>query len=562
VAAWYHQQTINIAMPNAAITSDSSGSDQPSSRLRLGEVLLIILVFFAMAGDPTPHQNEPYYLCRLKHFWNPAWCAGDFFLESADAHATFVWTFGWITKWLSLAATAWVGRLFVWTLLAWAWQRLSWRIVPRPLFSVLSAALWVVLIDRANLAGEWVVGGFESKCVAYVFVLLALYELASENWNRVWLLLGAASAFHVLVGGWSVVVCSGIWLRNSSAQKNIPQTAIRTSQLLTSLRSMLPGLLAGGMLALLGIVPALRLTWRRPAELVTEANRIYVFDRLPHHLAILTVPPDEVIHRLTRHGLLLVALAVLMWANRRIATAIESSVVASDVVLRRMTQFAWGAAILAATGLAIELTLWNDPSRASSLLRYYWFRLTDIAAPLAVALNAAALVACAFAERRRRAPWLLAAAILVAAVPMILVVRARFDNPVPPCDTSLASYEDWGDVCQWAADNTPADASFLTTRLGQSFKWRTGRREVATRKDIPQDAGSIVEWSDRLHNIYYHEVDGLLVPVDSVADLGVEHAAEMAKKYNVDYILANREPVLKLPMEYANNTYVVYRIKH
>jgi hypothetical protein len=550
-------------MPNAALTSDSSDSDQPSLWLRLVEVLLIILVFFAMSGDPTPHQNEPYYLCRLKHFWNPAWCAGDFFLESADAHATFVWTFGWITKWLSLTATAWVGRLFVWTLLACAWQRLSWRIVSRPLFSVLSAALWVVLIDRANLAGEWVVGGFESKCMAYVFVLLALYELASENWNRVWLLLGATSAFHVLVGGWSVVVCAGIWLRNTSTQKNILQTAIRTSQVLASLRSMLPGLLAGGMLALLGVVPALRLTWHQPAELVTDANRIYVFDRLPHHLAILTVPADEVIHRLSRHGLLLVALAALTWANRRIGTASESPVVASDAAaLHRLTQFAWGAVILAATGLAIELAFWNEPSWAAALLRYYWFRLTDVAVPLAVALNAAALIASAFAQRRRWAPWVLAAAILVAAMPMILVVRARFDNPVPPCDTSLASYEDWVDVCQWATDNTPADALFLTPRLGQSFKWRTGRREVATRKDIPQDARGIVEWSDRLHNIYYHEVDGLIVPVDSVADLGVEHAAEVAQKYNVDYILANRDPVLKLPMEYANNTYVVYRIKH
>jgi hypothetical protein len=568
-------------MPNAALTSDSSDSDQPSLWLRLVEVLLIILVFFAMAGDPTPHQNEPYYLCRLKHFWNPAWCAGDFFLESADAHATFVWIFGWITKWLPLAATAWVGRLFVWTLLAWAWQRLSWRIVPRQLFSVLSAALWVVLIDRANLAGEWVVGGFESKCVAYVFVLLALYELASANWNRVWLLLGAASAFHVLVGGWSVVVCGGIWLidwvmqapwgvagpgafgdRRGNLAPNLPRPSPAALGV-PPIRSMLPGLLAGGTLALLGIVPALRLTWHQPAELITEANRIYVFDRLPHHLAILTVPVDEVFHRLSRHGLLLVALAALVWANRPTGAARESPVVSSNAAaLHRLTQFAWGAVILAATGLAIELAFWNEPSWAAVLLRYYWFRLTDIAVPLAVALNAASLIASAFAQGRRWAPWMLATAILVAAVPMIIVVRARFDNPVPPCDTSLASYEDWVDVCQWAADNTPADALFLTPRLGQSFKWRTGRREVATRKDIPQDARGIVEWSDRLHNIYYHEVDGLLVPVDSVADLGVEHAAEVAQEYDVDFILANREPVLKLPMEYANNTYVVYRIKH
>src|SRR3990172_7256102 len=95
-------------------------SDPPPLGARLWETLLIVLVFFAVAGDPVPHNNEPHYLCRLKHFWNPAWCAGDLFLESPDAHTVFVWSFGWVTKWVSLSATAWVGRVLAWTLLAWA----------------------------------------------------------------------------------------------------------------------------------------------------------------------------------------------------------------------------------------------------------------------------------------------------------------------------------------------------------------------------------------------------------------------------------------------------------
>ena len=73
---------------------------------------------------------------------------------------------------------------------------------------------------------------------------------------------------------------------------------------------MLPGLIAGGLLALFGVVPAIRLTLHQPPDVVAEANRIYVFDRLPHHLSPLTVPPDEVIRRLTRHGILLLALGI------------------------------------------------------------------------------------------------------------------------------------------------------------------------------------------------------------------------------------------------------------
>ena len=100
-----------------------------------------------------------------------------------------------------------------------------------------------VLNTKCNMAGEWVVGGVEAKCFAYAFVLLALAELVVANWNLVWLLLGVATAFHPLVGGWSGVVCVAIWVLYGRREQ---------PQLL-----MLPGLWAGGMIALVGIVPAL-----------------------------------------------------------------------------------------------------------------------------------------------------------------------------------------------------------------------------------------------------------------------------------------------------------------
>src|SRR3990172_13436454 len=103
-----------------ATTFDSDDDSAPPRQAlphRLAEVLLIVLVFFTVAGDPPPGVNEPHYLCRLKHDWNPAWCAGDLFLESADAHFVFVWAIGWVTKWLTLTQTAWLGPVVFLSLL-------------------------------------------------------------------------------------------------------------------------------------------------------------------------------------------------------------------------------------------------------------------------------------------------------------------------------------------------------------------------------------------------------------------------------------------------------------
>ena len=77
----------------------------------------------------------------------------------------------------------------------------------------------------------------------------------------------------------------------------------------------MPGLVGGGLIALLGVVPALRLTWGESPEIVAKANQIYVFDRLPHHLALLALPTEELVQRLRRHAVLLAAMWLLVGAK-------------------------------------------------------------------------------------------------------------------------------------------------------------------------------------------------------------------------------------------------------
>jgi hypothetical protein len=305
---------------------------------------------------------------------------------------------------------------------------------------------------------------------------------------------------------------------------------------------------------MLGIVPALSLTWNEPPELVAEAGRIYVFDRLPHHLAPLTLPTAEVARRVGGHFLVLVLLAVFSFFSR------ESS------SLRRVTRFAWGAAMLAIVGFAIEITLWNQPLIAARLLRYYWFRSTDVAAALAVALHITAWVARGFAATRSSAAWRLVAALIVAgaflsasAWPRCLAL-ARGTTAVSPADQKLVDYRAWVEVCDWIEEHTPPDALFLTPRLNLTFKWRTGRPEVANRKDIPQDARGIIEWHRRVKDIYYTEYGGLLQPLDSIGTLGTDRVRALAIKYGADFVLMDRGQLLALPVVFRNEEYIVYRI--
>ena len=53
------------------------------------EIVLMTAIFAAAGAWPTPDTNEAHYLARARHSWDPSWGAGDFFLDSPEAHGVF-----------------------------------------------------------------------------------------------------------------------------------------------------------------------------------------------------------------------------------------------------------------------------------------------------------------------------------------------------------------------------------------------------------------------------------------------------------------------------------------
>ncbi len=497
------------------------------------EVALIGLVFFVAAGWPPPEMNEPHYLGKARHFWDPNWIRGDFFLNSHDTHLIFYVTLGWLAKLMSLPTVAWCGRILTWGLLAWAWRRLSWALLPRAGWAVLSAAWFVLLSERFHMAGEWVVGGFEAKGLAYALVFFALGDIVRDRWTRAWILLGIVSMFHVVVGGWAVIAAGIAWLLTRDGR---PRFA-----------SMLPGLAVGGLLALPGVLPALALGRGVPNDVVAQANQIYVFERLPHHLWPMGFPLWFV-ERYLLMFLVWVALCVFVPPQRARA---------------RLRGVVIGSLVISFAGLLISLLLLNHPATAANLLRFYWFRLGDALLPVGVAMQGAVFTRQLLTARPRAGRLLLAAGLLAAAWQLVPLAAERFNPDVPRADGpgKVIDHADWVAACEWIRDHTPVDACFLTPRAAQTFKWYAQRAEVVTWKDIPQKPDELVEWWRRMH-----EVNGTGQPpparrfYTSLADEGAPRLQALGRKYGARYVLTSSEPPLDLPRLYANDSYAVYEL--
>jgi len=237
---------------------------------------------------------------------------------------------------------------------------------------------------------------------------------------------------------------------------------------------------------------------------------------------------------------------------------------------RRLRAFVAAAVIIALTGGAICWLSFYAEDLGAALLRFYWFRLADFAVPMGVALEGTSFALGRLRWRPAVARWPVAIAILLAGVhlgahllrlPVAAPPRAYLVYADRSPEERLDFYADWRDACSWIArpGNVPANDRFLTPMMSHTFKWYTGRAEVANWKEIPQDAVAIVEWWQRIEEVY---VVGRRRPEDeSLADLGAERLQELGARYEARYVVTVTQPRLDLPVLYENQTYIVYRLR-
>ncbi|MEM7456954.1 MAG: DUF6798 domain-containing protein, partial [Planctomycetota bacterium] len=167
-----------------------------------------------------------------------------------------------------------------------------------------------------------------------------------------------------------------------------------------------------------------------------------------------------------------------------------------------------------------------------------------------------------FASNRTRLSAIAICLLILTATGMLIVERN--EDPRPRADQrslpdyegqprrTQETYENWLRVCDWVKQNTPEDAVFITPSDQQTFKWYAGRTEVACWKDIPQDAASILQWSNRLPDVFFPQQrfeQGLMSYTD-------EQLINLAGKYGADYLLLPQKHIdLARPPTGLNQVY-------
>ena len=536
---------------------------------------LFLLVSFWRT--PLPASNEPNYLGKAKHYWNPDWCSQDLLYQSGNAHLVFYQTFGWLTTFLSLDQTAFVGRMISLSLLAIGWTSLIIQIVRCHTIStehrrsqfdeptrdqvkwllIAITLLWLFLMVWGSFSGEWIIGGVEGKVISYACLFWSWSHVVRANPLRSGLLMGIAISFHPVVGMWGLLFT----LFSLGWSLLFPKT------LEVLLQTESPGKWSIGLLlcmvtALPGLIPVIQMLSSSTPMQARLANEIQVFDRIRFHLD----PNTFSAWRYLCYGLMTL---FSVFAYRSLP---------KSRTLQFFSRIWIGCLIVAGLGLWSGLGL--EQGKETPLYAYrvrflkiYPFRLADSIVPIGTS------VLCCLQFQRFRAlkigrtsrigPNLQSRVNLfffsnrMIGLLLLMLLTGTFLAPSEdrhPGYLDEKTDTDWKNVCHWIRSHSEPDALILTPLMNFGFKWYADRAEYVSFKDCPQDDQSLLEWKRRIDWLKRWKVRAMHDGMDR------EDLLELQQETQIELWLVRREannklsPLFQDLLVFQNETHSVFKM--
>ncbi len=494
--------------------------------------------------------NEVDVLPLAKQFVAPDWIANDWYLNlETNYRYLFQIIFGWLIVHFGFLATSIIGRLICYALVSWGIVLLGQKLGLSLSYLLLAT---VVITYQGNLqgtiAGEWFVGGLEAKALAYGLILIALPLMLSKKYILMTLLLGLATSFHVLVGGWAFITTLGWFCFR-------PQRLFKLGK---NVWLLLVIYLAASAFA---IPTAFQQLFAPSISANISPSFIYVFLRLPHHL-----------NPFAWHPLLWLRLTIYLsiWALCMVSLQKNADLQgwkSEDYARFELAEFTLISLIPFVTGVAIAFF-----DHQGQWLQYYPFRFGDMMLPLTTFLLLACSLQAKFSFKNNRFRL-----ILIALLSCILLTQGAIFNQRAIAYADFPTSEQDVDsqfklMSTWIDEHIDREAIVISHPWKlTSFSWMSERATIVKLKMFPQTKKSIVEYYERLNDlsagavakIYFgdRKIDqGNMVKAISAgfSHLNTSQVKQLMTKYQSNYFLTDESHHLDLPVVHIQAPYILY----
>lgn len=539
---------------------------QDAEWVRLGVEIFVVTAFlslrFLLNGNMDT-SNEVDVLPLARQYAQPTWNPHDWYLNQPPGYRLlFQSIFGPLVARWGFLTTSIVGRLVCYLLVASGLVLIGRRLGLNLVFLLLAVSLYTHgdLEEGINFtsystqrvaAGEWLIGALEAKSVAYGFVLLGIGAMLARKYSLMAIMLGLATSFHVLVGGWSTLAAIGwIWIRFGWKIRYWTRVCLIY--------------LAASVFAIPAVVKHLLAASSPVGEI--EPSYIYVFVRLPHHLNPLSWEAFWWNIPLVYLLILGVGVGLLSWKRHQLSGGVyQASLDFAGFTLLSLVPFV----------LALAIAPFDTQGK---LLQYYPFRVGSVMLPLAASF----LLVCAITQLLKPRATRVAILVSLLCLGWLCSVQATVlqeqlveirDYPGEAQDVTPA----WQDLCDWIRLNTPQEALVITPPAFDlaNFAWLSTRPTLVNYKLLPQSKAGLLSWYERLTELSGTE-DPLQIESGTPAKLSqtkekltqgyyqltTEQVKPLMHKYQAQYWVTKVGHQLNLPIAYQNSEYILYAINN
>lgn len=493
--------------------------------------------------------NEVDVLPLAKQHIDFNWVPYDWYLNQPVGYRyLFEVLFGRMIAAWGFLATSIVGRLLCYLLVASGLVLIGQTLKLRSPLLLLAVAMFLVNNHHQGIAAsEWIIGGLEAKAVSYGFVLLGIWSLLEHHYCRMALLLGIATSFHVLVGGW---------------------TFLAAVSLITLTRKL--SLKQWGLVFILYLIAsasAVRLVFTQMFMPISPSpiapSFIYVFLRLPHHLNPLSWSNHWWIRPAIYLLLLITSMTILQCQQFKSLPSQFNSLLPQKTQIE-LFQLTLISLIPFICGLAIA-----PFDSQGILLQFYPFRLGDVMLPLSTCLITACAIQKLFTIYAKR--WLSWVCISLLAV-MLVSQLGTFQKQVLALNQFPKLNADYKALCEWVRTYTPKETIVITPPVEfANFTWLSERATIAKFKLVPQTQAEILDWYNRLGDLSGdkfplpnkprtsdHRKTMMRSLTKGYNQLTTIQAITLMKQYHSTYIMTHVKHQLELPIAYQNSRYILY----
>jgi len=514
--------------------------------------LILLVTILCVSIRKIPGNNDYEIAICAKHFFNSDWISCDWFLsQNIGFRLLAYFVIGPLANLFSIFTAVLISRILVAFLVSIVMQKFA-RLMDIKAYVLVT--VYLLFIEKQSLvAGEWFLGSFESKVLAYIFFFLAIiYAVEKKPWKAI-VFAGLTLSSHVLVGTYALFSLGVAFLIED-------HRVFKTINLKQTLKAI-------GLFVVTSIL-GLYAYWQflNVSDIAEKGNvaYIYVMLRSPHHL----LPYSFTGFWWIIITLLAIILYIYVLTNYK----------------RRIYNYLAYSALTGLCFFTIGIIIYLSGNY--EYLRYYWFRFADTYVPFSSMLLIASLSSIILdkgelllfkfiTSKKWFRKMIKTIYISLFIFLMFLVVYEDITYIGDLFRTSNQKFSrvdsQVADAFLWISENTPEDAVFLIEpRIAEYFYYLAERPLFVSFKHAPQYDKNVLEWYERIKLCNRGKElipkEGLKVNLPiikkSFYTLTRKEIVDIARNYNISYYLDKKDRLLDFQIVYENEEYRLYKIEN